>query len=224
MHSTKSTSAIRRLATGFTAALAVMSLSATAAHASEEAVSAPSRQRIMNWTVSSLENGQRYQVDGVRYTSTPNLTHSPRYNYLGRNGSNENRNVYTGFSSIEWCGLFAKSMWTIGGQVTNTQVPRDAASSQAWRTEVGNRFHTYRVADFPEIGDVLVWTNDGDSAHGHVAVVTSANPANGRINWIGGNDSVSSTTRDSIVEHREEWRYMANSMSGKTFRGFASIY
>ncbi|MGW4208902.1 CHAP domain-containing protein [Lentzea sp. NPDC004789] len=223
MHSTKSTSAIRRLVTGFTAALAVVSLSTTAAHATE-AVSAPSRQRIMNWTVSSLENGQRYQVDGVRYTSTPNLTHSPRYNYLGRNGSNENRNVYTGFSSIEWCGLFAKSMWTIGGQVSNTQLPSNPASSQAWRTDVGNRFHTFRTSDLPEIGDVLVWTNDGDSAHGHVAVVTSVNPTTGMINWIGGNDSVSSTTRDSIVEHRAAWKNMEGSMSGKDFRGFASIY
>jgi hypothetical protein len=223
MHAIKSTSALRRLVTGFMAAVAVVSLGATAAHASP-AVAAPSRERIMNWTVSSLENGQRYMVNGVRYTSTPDLTHGTRYNYLGRNGSNENRNVYTGFSSTEWCGLFAKSMWTIGGTVANTQVPAEAARSQAWLTGVGNRFHTFRLADFPNIGDVLVWTDNGDTGHGHVAVVTSANPANGKINWIGGNDSVSSTTRDSIVEHRASWSSMASSMSGKTFRGFASIY
>jgi hypothetical protein len=166
-----------------------------------------------------LTNSRPYKVNGKTYNSSPNL--KSHYNYLGSNGSNENRNIYTGYRAEPWCGDFARFVWTSGG-TESAPVPRNYASSQAWRTGVGNRWHAYS-SDLPNPGDVLVWTDKGSSSNGHVAVVTAVNTAKRAISYIGGNESIAGN-RDSIVQHSDYWSKMPASMSGKTFRGFASRY
>lgn len=72
-------------------------------------------------------------------------------------------------------------------------------------------------------GDVLVWTDKGGSSNGHVAVVTAVNKTKRAISYIGGNEWIAGN-RDSIVRHSGYWSKMPASMSGKTFRGFASRF
>lgn len=223
---------LKTLVRGLTLTAVAMSLSAgltagavATAQADTEAaaVAAPARQSMINAANAYLRNGQRYRVGGTYYTSSPSLSTTPRYNYLGRGGSNENRNVFNNYNGDPWCGHFARFVWTLGGTKANTQMPSNPASSQAWRTDVGNRFHAYSASKMPSIGDVLVWTDQSSSSTGHVAVVTSSNPTTKMITTIGGNEGVAGNS-DSIVERRRNWNSMAASMSGKNFRGFASVY
>lgn len=219
---------LKNLFRGATLAAVALSLGAglvagTAQADVSAAVAAPARQTMINHANALLLNPQTYKVGGGTYNSTPSKTTTPRYNYLGRNGSNENRNEFNKYNGDPWCGWFAKAVWTISGTKANTQLPSNPASSQAWRTDVGNRFHAYSASRLPAIGDVLVWTNKNNASQGHVAVVTSVNPSTKMITTIGGNEGVAGNS-DSIVERRRNWTQMAGSMSGKTFRGFASVY
>jgi CHAP domain len=181
--------------------------------------SAQIRAHIVAVTRWQLTHSRPYMVHGKIYNSSPNL--KEHYNYLGRNGSNENRNIYTAYRPESWCGDFARFVWTSGGTVS-APVPRNYASSQAWRTDVGSRWHAYS-STLPNPGDVLVWTDHGSSSTGHVAVVTAVDKNKRAISYIGGNEWIAGN-RDSIVQHSDYWSKMGVSMSGKTFRGFASRF
>ncbi|WP_159074423.1 CHAP domain-containing protein [Streptomyces dioscori] len=91
--------------------------------------------------------------------------------------------------------------------------------AQAWRTGLGNRFHSYSPSRLPQTGDLLVWTNNGAHAHGHVGVVVAVS---GRtITTIEGNIN---PHRDSIARKSYQWTGSGPSVPGKTFRGFASRF
>jgi surface antigen len=167
-----------------------------------------------------LTHSRPYKVNGKTYNSVPNL--KGHYNYLGRSGSNENRNIYTRYASREWCGDFARFVWTSGG-TEKAPVPAGASSSQNWRTGVGSRWHAYSNSTLPQPGDVLVWTNRKNSGKGHVAVVTAVNKTKRAISYIAGNEAIAGNS-DSIVQHSDYWSKMRSSMDGKTFRGFASRF
>ncbi|MEV6710591.1 CHAP domain-containing protein [Lentzea sp. NPDC051208] len=182
------------------------------------------RAEIAAVTRWQLENPRPYKTNctsgGTIYQSVPSL---PWYNYLGRNDSNANCNICNGYNGQEWCGHFARFVWDKGGAYDVAQKPSNYASSQAWRTGVGNRFHAYSTSILPKQGDVLVWSNNSDSSRGHVAVVVAVNTTNRAITYIGGNEGVNGNS-DSIVLHSDYWTNMDVSMSGKTFRGFASRF
>ncbi|WP_328842892.1 CHAP domain-containing protein [Streptomyces sp. NBC_00258] len=167
------------------------------------------RQQIVDRAVSALATPKKFRLTrgGTIYTSTP----ASGYNYLGRGGSNANLNVYNGYRGLPWCGHFAAAMWK------HRNVPRNYWSSQAWRTGLGDRFHAYSPNRLPQPGDVLVWTNNGDSAHGHVGVVVAV--AGRTVTTIEGNVN---PYRDSIARKSYQWTGSGPAMSGKTFRGFAS--
>jgi hypothetical protein len=78
--------------------------------------SAQIRAHIVAVTRWQLTHSRPYKVHGKIYNSSPNL--KGHYNYLGRNGSNENRNIYTGYRSESWCGDFVRFVWTSGGTVS----------------------------------------------------------------------------------------------------------
>ncbi len=198
---------------------ATVSVTAASASATVAQTQADVRTDIVSATRWQLGTPRPYKVGGKVHQSVPNV--SGRYNYLGRNGSNENRNIYNRYNGDAWCGHFARWAWTKGGAV-KAPVPHNYARSQAWRTEVGNRWRPYSSI-LPKPGDVLVWSNKGDSTQGHVAVVTAVNTSKRAITYIGGNEWIAGN-RDSIVQHSDYWSNMDISMSGKTFRGFASRF
>lgn len=225
MHITKSSSTIRRLSRGLALTLAALSLTAAAstgtAQASEDAV--PTRAQVVAAAIWNLDNPRPFKTSSTSavYNSTPHTT-SPRYNLLSRNGSNANRNIYNTYNGEEWCGYFVRFMWTLGGADSNPAVPSGYPSSQAWRTGVGSRFHSYSSGgSLPQAGDALVWSNDGDSAQGHVAIVTYVDTAKRTLSWIGGNEW-GDGSKDAVIYHTGYWSNMETAMSGKDFRGFAS--
>ncbi|MGW2839211.1 CHAP domain-containing protein [Streptomyces sp. NPDC001493] len=127
-------------------------------------------------------------------------------NYLG----GKNLNEYNNFNGDPWCGYFAAAMWGKRG------VPSSYASSQAWRG-LGSRYHAYNVNRLPQPGDVLVWTNKGDRAHGHVGVVVGVK---GRtVTTIEGNTGAGD---DSVTRKVYNWGNRGPALPGKTFRGSAS--
>ena len=236
MHNINS-SVTDRLSRGFGLSLLVVTFSMftglVAPSASAE-VSAPmsaqdqasTRTQIVSVTRWQLINRRPYKVSctsgGTVYQSVPQPSASPPYNYLGRSGSNANCNIYNGYNGQAWCGHFARFMWESGGTLNVPQVPRYYASSQAWMNEAGSRWRAYG-STLPQPGDVLVWTNNGDSSQGHVAVVTFVDTSKRAITYIGGNEATHGNS-DSIVQHSDYWSNMGSSMTGKRFRGFASRF
>jgi hypothetical protein len=221
----------RRLVKGIVASLVGLSLlggmtgTASADEVSTQDTTATEAQvraeiaAVTNW---QLKNSRPFKTSSTSpiYNSTP----SGSYNYLGRNGSNANRNIFNGYNGLEWCGYFARWAWTKGGAYSVPQLPASYPSSQAWMTNAkadGNWFGY--GSTLPKLGDVLVWTNNGDSGSGHVAVVTYVNTAERAITYIGGNEGTAGN-KDSIVQHSQMWSNMDVAMSGKTFRGFASRF
>lgn len=183
------------------------------------------RQATVDRAQAALVNGQQYRLTtgGTTYTSTPNK--AAGWNYLGRDNSNANINEYTGFRVEEWCGDFAAAMWTGHNRPDPANFPRipDAyASSQQWRLGVGSEFHAYSSGTLPGPGDVLVWTNVGDSAHGHVGVVVAVNYSTKVVTTIEGNRVDGNGHKDSIVRDTYSWTGSGPALSGKTFRGFTA--
>lgn len=213
------------LLTATFAVLPGLTSTASADGVSVQLTEAETRTEIVSVTRWQLINPRPYKTDcsgGTTYQSTPEPDASPPYNYLGRSGSNSNCNIYNGYNGQDWCGYFARWAWDKGGAYDVAQKPTHYASSQAWMTETGSRFHAYG-STLPKAGDVIVWTNNGDSAHGHVAVVTFVNTSNRAITYIAGNEATHGNS-DSIVQHSDYWSNMDISMEGKTFRGFASRF
>lgn len=179
--------------------------------ASQAVAPADERQQIVNRTISALTTPKKFRLTrgGTIYTSVP----SSGYNYLGRSGSNANLNEYNGYNVLPWCGYFAAAMWN------HQAVPRNYPSSQAWRTGLGDRFHSYSPSRLPQPGDILVWTNNGDSTHGHVGVVVAVS---GRtVTTVEGNIN---PYQDSVARKTYQWTGSGPAVSGKTFRGFASRF
>lgn len=230
MHEINSSSAGRRLGRGFVLSLLAATFSiltgivtpAASADQTSAQTQAQDRIDIVSATRWQLLNPRPYKEhcgDSTIYQSVPQPNASPAYNYLGRNGSNSNANIFNGYNCQEWCGYFARWAWTLGGQKSVAQLPESYPSSQAWMTDAGSRWRGYSGSGvLPQLGDVLVWTNH-DGGGGHVAVVTAVSASNRAITYIGGNES-----GDKIVQHSDYWVNMGASMSGKTFRGFASRF
>lgn len=181
------------------------------------------RQDTVDRARAALNNPRSYRlaVDGTIYKSTP----SGSYNYLGRDGSNKNINQYTGNRSEEWCGDFAAAMWT-GVNKPNAsdypRIPTSYPSSQAWATDVGDRFRAFSASRtrMPSPGDVLVWTNDDASTGGHVGVVVSVDYSGDTVTTIEGN-AAAGGNHDSIARFTYAWDSNGPTKSGKWFRGFA---
>lgn len=179
--------------------------------ASQAVAPADERQQIVDRAVSALTTPKKFRLTrgGTIHTSAP----ASGFNHLGRGGSNANLNEYNGYNGLPWCGYFAAAMWNHQG------VPRNYPSSQVWRTGLGNRFHAYSSSRLPQPGDVLVWTNNGDSAHGHVGVVVAV--SGGTVTTVEGNIN---PYQDSLARRSYQWTGSGPAVSGKTFRGIASRF
>jgi hypothetical protein len=175
------------------------------------------RQAIVARATAALTTSRKYQTvqGGTIYNSIPGVPNA-NINYLGRNGSNSNRNEYNNYNGEPWCGYFARAMWN-GSKETPLHYP----SSQAWMNEA-NHFHGYSASDLPKPGDVLVWTNIGDPGHGHVGVVVGVSGTT--VTTIEGNNGYPVGDPDSIFRNTYSWTGYGPALSGKTFRGFASRY
>ncbi|MFG2191862.1 CHAP domain-containing protein [Streptomyces sp. NPDC048639] len=134
-------------------------------------------------------------------------------NYLGQDGSNTDRNTYNDFNGLAWCGYFAADMWDHEG------VPEHYRGSQSWRTSLGERFHAYASDVLPQVGDVLVWTNQDNAAQGHVGVVVEVSGTT--VTTVEGNTGHNS---DSVSERTYEWDGAGPVHGDKLFRGFASRF
>ncbi len=160
-------------------------------------------------TALTTPAGYRLTPDGPVLLSTP----TPGTNHLGLDGSNADLNVYNNYNGLAWCGYFAAAMWN------HQAVPENYPGSQSWRTGLGTRFHAYTETDLPQTGDVLVWTNTDDTAHGHVGVVVDVTGTT--VTTVEGNTGAYS---DSVATHVYTWQGPGPTRSGKTFRGFASRF
>lgn len=158
-----------------------------------------------------VANANRALTTPTKYKASKNgpvrvSTPKSGSNYLG----GRNLNVYNNYNGDPWCGYFAAAMWGKRG------VPGNYASSQAWRG-LGSRYHAYNVNRLPQPGDVLVWTNNGDRAHGHVGVVVGVK---GRtITTVEGNTGAGD---DSVTRKVYNWGKRGPALPGKAFRGSAS--
>ncbi len=178
----------------------------------------PSRTDIKSATYYQLLKPRYFRTSssGSLTTSKPQLTTYPRYNALS------SWNMFNNYNGKAWCGYFAQYVWTMGHQKTNTQVPADYPSSQAWMTETGSRFHPYSPNVMPQVGDALVWTKKTDPSRGHVAVVVYVDPVKQTLTWISGNDSAAGHS-NSIVERSAYWTKSMNQYPDLYFRGFTSL-
>jgi hypothetical protein len=228
MHEINSSSVRRRLVQGFVVSLLTVASSiltgvvpqSVSAETASAQTQAEDRIDIVSATRWQLVNPRPFKEHCTSsapiYQSDPQ---PPNVNNLSRNGSNANCNIYNNYNGLEWCGYFARWAWTLGGQKSVAQLPESYPSSQAWMTDAGSRWRAYSSGGaLPQLGDVLVWTNVGGGG-GHVAVVTAVSASNRAITYIGGNEG-----GDRIVQHSDYWSNMDISMSGKTFRGFASRF
>lgn len=185
------------------------------AHTTMTAVTADAQQdertAIADRSRSALTTpaGFRLTAGGETLLSEP----APGTNYLGRDGSNANLNAYNNYNGLAWCGYFAAAMWDHRG------TPANYPGSQSWRTDLGSRFHAYAPGELPETGDVLVWTDTGDSSHGHVGVVVEVDGTT--VITVEGNTGDHS---DSVSERNYTWYGAGPERAGKTFRGFASPF
>jgi hypothetical protein len=183
------------------------------------------RQNTVDRAKAALNNPRNFRLvsGGTVYASVP----ASGYNYLGKNGSNANRNEFNDYNGLAWCGYFAAAIWT-GTNTPNPanfpRIPTDYPSSQAWRTETGSSYHKFSALSLPSPADVVVW-QDGSgtagvsngSATGHVGVVISVNFENMTITTIEGNTGPYS---DSIKRNTYAWDSNGPTISGKHFMGY----
>jgi hypothetical protein len=183
------------------------------------------RQASVDRARAALNNPRNFRLvaGGTIYASVP----ASGYNYLGKNGSNANRNEFNDYNGLAWCGYFAAAVWTGHNTPVASNFPRiptDYPSSQAWRTETGSAYHKFAPLSLPTPADVVVWQDGSGTAgvsngnsSGHVGVVVAVSYANMTITTIEGNAGPYS---DSIVRHTYAWDSDGPTISGKHFMGY----
>ncbi len=179
-------------ALSFALALTGLAPAVAASDTAEEQVEISSlRQRTVDRAREALTSPRTYRLSetGDNRRSSPVGGRHP-HNTLGTGTSNANINVYTGFRSEDWCGDFAAAIWTGHNKPDPDhfpRIPRNYASSQAWRTETGSNYHDFSADRMPRPGDVVVWQSEESPSHGHVGVVTVVDTDARRIHTIEGN-------------------------------------
>ncbi|MFI1259102.1 CHAP domain-containing protein [Streptomyces netropsis] len=194
-----------------------------ARQAAEPAGLTAERQQIVNRAVQALTTPKRFKLKNSpkEYKSQPGWLGPGRpdkdTNYLGLNGSNDNRNEYNGFAAKpthrQWCGFFAGAMWPRHSR------PSDVGSARAWRDDLGKRWHPYSPSRPPQPGDVLMWANM-QARTGHVGVVVAVD--GDKVTTIEGNTG---WKNDSISREHYTWTGNGPVLRGKSskpFQGFAS--
>ncbi|MEU6082634.1 CHAP domain-containing protein [Streptomyces sp. NPDC047108] len=189
----------------------------TEVHATAPSVSADEqedeRAAIADRAQAALTTPQDFRLTAEGQTLQSRPGDPQDTNYLGQDGSNADRNEYNDFNGLAWCGYFAAAMWD------HQDVPDHYPGSQSWRTSLGERFHAYSADELPQVGDVLVWTNQDNAAHGHVGVVTEVSGTS--VTTVEGNTGHNS---DSVAERTYEWSGAGPVHGDKLFRGFASRF